>query len=343
MERVQFFLVFVLVLGISTFSSSAQNVFESPVIDLPKIIIGYSITGDNITFDIVAETTGYVGIGLSNNTGMTNADIFIGGVHPDGSLYFGDYTSTAPGMPILDDEQNWELVSGVEEDGMTTLTVTRGLDTGDIKDVQITNRSISFIWATGETDELLHHGVDNKGQVFHNFLIDLPSTTEPPSTTTPPTTTQKPVTIIIIDTEVFFLSYTITQKDVTFDVFARTVGYVGFGFSNSSGMTNSDIFMGGVFPNGTTYSGDYTSRSAGMPTLDQEQNWMLDFGVESAGTTTLKFSRELNTGDPVDIVIEDRMMTLIWAFGLTDELQYHGIDNKGQVLFNLVTGSPPSE
>ena len=36
---------------------------------------------DEITFEIIAQTTGWVGLGLSPDGGMTDADIFVGGVN----------------------------------------------------------------------------------------------------------------------------------------------------------------------------------------------------------------------------------------------------------------------
>lgn len=41
-----------------------------------------------IIFELTAETTGYVGFGISPVGGMTGADIVIGGVFPNGTWYF---------------------------------------------------------------------------------------------------------------------------------------------------------------------------------------------------------------------------------------------------------------
>lgn len=41
-----------------------------------------------IVFDLTVATTGYVGFGISPVGGMTGADIIIGGVHPNGTVYF---------------------------------------------------------------------------------------------------------------------------------------------------------------------------------------------------------------------------------------------------------------
>lgn len=41
-----------------------------------------------IVFQLTAETTGFVGFGISPVGGMTGADIIIGGVYPNASRYF---------------------------------------------------------------------------------------------------------------------------------------------------------------------------------------------------------------------------------------------------------------
>jgi len=41
---------------------------------------------------------------------------------------------------------------------------------------------------------------------------------------------------------------------ITFELWAQTIGYVGFGISPKGGMTGSDIFIAGVAPDGTPYS-----------------------------------------------------------------------------------------
>ncbi len=43
---------------------------------------------ETIYFEITAETTGYVGLGISPNGGMAGADILIAGVKLDGTTYF---------------------------------------------------------------------------------------------------------------------------------------------------------------------------------------------------------------------------------------------------------------
>uniref|UniRef100_A0A8C4S874 DOMON domain-containing protein n=1 Tax=Erpetoichthys calabaricus TaxID=27687 RepID=A0A8C4S874_ERPCA len=41
-----------------------------------------------ITFQVVANTAGWVGFGFSPSGSMTGSDVVIGGVNPDGTVYF---------------------------------------------------------------------------------------------------------------------------------------------------------------------------------------------------------------------------------------------------------------
>jgi len=55
-----------------------------------KFVLGWEFNAesDSITFEIEAETTGYVGFGVSPQGSMLDADIFIAGVDPDGVPYY---------------------------------------------------------------------------------------------------------------------------------------------------------------------------------------------------------------------------------------------------------------
>jgi len=44
------------------------------------------------------------------------------------------------------------------------------------------------------------------------------------------------------------------QTEITFELWAETPGYVGFGISPQGGMAGADIFIAGVYSNGTAYS-----------------------------------------------------------------------------------------
>jgi hypothetical protein len=55
----------------------------------PDYNLSYNIEGNEITVEITAQTTGYIGFGFTNVSGMVQGDIFIGGVATNGTPYFG--------------------------------------------------------------------------------------------------------------------------------------------------------------------------------------------------------------------------------------------------------------
>lgn len=50
-------------------------------------------------------------------------------------------------------------------------------------------------------------------------------------------------------------SYDEPSQVITFELEVASIGFVGFGISPTGGMGNSDMFIGGVFPNGSAYYG----------------------------------------------------------------------------------------
>lgn len=66
---------------------------------------------------------------------------------------------------------------------------------------------------------------------------------------------QRPIEIPL-GTELLSISYVINEEIITFTASSEKMGYIGFGFSNKSGMTEADMFIGGVNDqSGELYSG----------------------------------------------------------------------------------------
>jgi dimethyladenosine transferase 1 len=126
-----------------------------------------------VVFEVSAETTGFVGFGVSEGGGMTGADIVIGGIYPNGTSYFADYHGTGDKTPDVDARQDWELISAFENSTHTFLKISRPLDSCDPHDVPITNDTISMIWAIGNTDDVTYH-LGKRGTIAVNIL-DPPS------------------------------------------------------------------------------------------------------------------------------------------------------------------------
>ncbi len=92
-----------------------------------------------ITFNVTAQTKGYVGFGISKNGTMEEkADVVIGGVTSSGKTYFTDRYSTGNQMPEIDGSQDWTLNDAWESATHTFLSFSRKLDTCDPDDYPIT-------------------------------------------------------------------------------------------------------------------------------------------------------------------------------------------------------------
>jgi hypothetical protein len=73
----------------------------------------------------------------------------------------------------------------------------------------------------------------------------------------------KQVIEIPTDTDNFHISYVLDMESsmITFDCNVHTVGYIGFGFSNTSTMTDADLVMGGIRENGSYFGVSFVKRN----------------------------------------------------------------------------------
>lgn len=93
----EFKTIFVLILAVSILAVPQQR--PESRLTLPNVLVlddagritlawEANLQREEITFEIEANTTGYVGFGISPQGSMTGADIFIAGVGNDGQPYF---------------------------------------------------------------------------------------------------------------------------------------------------------------------------------------------------------------------------------------------------------------
>ncbi|CAH1269899.1 MOXD1 [Branchiostoma lanceolatum] len=106
---------------------------------------------EKIEFEAQVQTTGWVGLGLSPNGGMSGSDIVIGWVK-DGKAHLTDRYADANAQPAMDESQDWELVSGNENGTHTVLRFNRKLITCDTKDRVINKDTMRLIWAFLDQD-----------------------------------------------------------------------------------------------------------------------------------------------------------------------------------------------
>ncbi|KAL6486544.1 hypothetical protein MHYP_G00059360 [Metynnis hypsauchen] len=104
---------------------------------------GFDLVKNSILFELRMKTAGWVGFGFSPSGGMAGADIVIGGVGPNG-IYFTDRHAVGNSVPLLDEQQDYELVYLTEADGQTVMKFRRSISACDENDYPITVSKPSF-------------------------------------------------------------------------------------------------------------------------------------------------------------------------------------------------------
>uniref|UniRef100_A0A663LXW0 DOMON domain-containing protein n=1 Tax=Athene cunicularia TaxID=194338 RepID=A0A663LXW0_ATHCN len=96
------------------------------------------------------------------------------------------------------------------------------------------------------------------------------------------------------------------QELMMFELQVLTTGWVAFGFSPHGELPGSDIVIGGVFPNGSTYFSDCHVEDETTLEEDESQDYQLLSVTENKTSTTVLFKRHLRTCDPNDLDITVR-------------------------------------
>eukprot|EP01118_Nematostelium_gracile_P010937 TRINITY_DN3844_c0_g1_i5.p1 TRINITY_DN3844_c0_g1~~TRINITY_DN3844_c0_g1_i5.p1 ORF type:complete len:256 (-),score=44.13 TRINITY_DN3844_c0_g1_i5:24-791(-) len=124
--------------------------------------IFWTVNGDTIALGLKVQTIGWVGFGIAEQTSgsMPGADIVTGWVI-DGVVSHQDRFAVAKAYPSEDACNDWNLVSGIEQNGFTILEYTRKLDTGDLQDRAIPGHC-RIVFAYGTTDSFSYHS-SNRG------------------------------------------------------------------------------------------------------------------------------------------------------------------------------------
>ncbi|TDG51266.1 hypothetical protein AWZ03_002353 [Drosophila navojoa] len=98
--------------------------------------------------------------------------------------------------------------------------------------------------------------------------------------------------------EDFRILWQIINQDITFEIQARTLGYVGFGFSPDGNLAGADMAIGWVDKGQTYFQDRHVTRNGDTePVVDPSQDYMLMLGYENATHTVLRFRRKLDTCD----------------------------------------------
>uniref|UniRef100_A0A8D0GG03 DOMON domain-containing protein n=1 Tax=Sphenodon punctatus TaxID=8508 RepID=A0A8D0GG03_SPHPU len=141
--------------------------------------------------------------------------------------------------------------------------------------------------------------------------------------------------------KVFHLHWDHDENEVmTFELRVRTTGWVAFGFSLHGKITGSDIMIGGVHPDGSTYFSDWHGVNEKTIEEDESQDYELLSLTEDKTYTTVQFRRYLRTCDPNDLDITIDTQRLIFAFGIDDTVQFFKGQRMVKSLFLMLVQSP---
>ncbi|XP_028665311.1 DBH-like monooxygenase protein 2 homolog [Erpetoichthys calabaricus] len=149
-----------LLLGLSLRLSTAIVLPFTEYLDSAQAVSvswGFDNNGGPITFELTVNTSGWIGFGFSPNGGMAGSDMIIGGIFPNGTQYFTDRHATGNTEPLVDNKQDYTLLSWAGNGNSTTLRFKRELQTCDSDDLPITDSPIFVIFAYGLDDVIKFH------------------------------------------------------------------------------------------------------------------------------------------------------------------------------------------
>jgi hypothetical protein len=134
----------------------------------------------------------------------------------------------------------------------------------------------------------------------------------------------------------YTLNYKIDGEYLVIRLRAKTLGFLGFGFSESGHMIGSDIVTSAVI-NGYLRVEDRFAGWTSFPTSldnipkpreDKCSHWSAVCGSEDSQYTTVIVSRRLDTNDTEDRPVTRGLMNIIYSWGEDDTINYHGA-NRG--------------
>ncbi|RVE51429.1 hypothetical protein evm_003984 [Chilo suppressalis] len=119
--------------------------------DNGDVLLRWVNSDSSITFRLEARTHGYVGLGFNSARNMRGADLVVAWVDDrNGNAQVLDcHGPEFDDLAVADEVQNYELISGYQNDTHTTVEFRRQLDTCDKQDFAIGEDTVQVLWALG--------------------------------------------------------------------------------------------------------------------------------------------------------------------------------------------------
>jgi len=136
-----------------------------------------------ITMEMSSFTKGYISVGFCSKWKgtMEGCDIVIGWVdNQNGTAHLYDYYARGNTLPELDVSQDYELLDGSQEGGVTTIKFRRKWNTGDeYYDADFEHNKVRVMWAWHpedpfSADSFFKHAGNSRGHMLEDISLKNP-------------------------------------------------------------------------------------------------------------------------------------------------------------------------
>ncbi|XP_055979929.1 putative DBH-like monooxygenase protein 2 [Sorex fumeus] len=114
----------------------------------------FDLEAEIIVFELQVRTTGWVGLGVTNRYTRAGSDLVVGGVLPDGNIYFSDQHLVDENTLEADGSQDATLQGITEDEVYTTMRFSRPFRSCDPHDLDIAGDTVRVLTAYGLDDTL---------------------------------------------------------------------------------------------------------------------------------------------------------------------------------------------
>lgn len=115
----------------------------------------FKVCDDSLVGSVTAIGTGWVAVGFGRDQYMPETDVFMAGVLPDGTVYSRDAYAQFRSPPVADASQDVQLLGATESNGVTNISFSRRLNTGDASDFDLTDGPYYILMAFNATSDTL--------------------------------------------------------------------------------------------------------------------------------------------------------------------------------------------
>ncbi|KAJ3272255.1 hypothetical protein HDV01_005794 [Terramyces sp. JEL0728] len=167
---------------IDTFKYTNSKILKTPSNKEIELYWTVDAAAKEVEFAVVSKNGAtWVAIGTSDAGGMKGADIWLG-YKKNGEFTLEDRFSEAYGYPILDQQQDLQLLSSYQSYFTTAFAFKRSLESCDDRDANlVTAHPMWFVFAIGTSNDFTMHAPGDNAQVYldlegHYFdeFVDVP-------------------------------------------------------------------------------------------------------------------------------------------------------------------------